>query len=352
MPCSNLSGPYRNMVEATELPQIVQLERNLYGACFALMKQLPARFILDRARAAGLLQHGSAVIETSSGTFALALANVCALRGYHLTIVSDPVIDCSLRRRLEDLGTRVEVVSQPATTGGYQKARLDRMNEIRTELSDAFWPCQYDNPHNPGAYAPCAELLAETLGRIDCLVGTVGSGGSTCGTSHYLRALFPSLQLVGVDTYGSVLFGQSDGKRHLRGLGNSVMPKNLDHSHFDEVHWVGASEAFCATRQLHRIHALYMGGTSGAAYLVARWWAREHCDQTVVVLFPDQGYRYQSTIYNDQWLSEQGLLLSGVPEEPSLVSHPREEAGVQWTRIQWNRRALDEVAGSRPGHPT
>src|SRR5437762_2486083 len=102
---------HRTIVEASELPRIIRLKENLYGACFPLMKQLPARFILDRARAAGLLHPGSTVIETTSGTFGLALAIVCALRDYRLIVVSDPVIDDSLRRRLVDLGADVEIVT-------------------------------------------------------------------------------------------------------------------------------------------------------------------------------------------------------------------------------------------------
>ncbi len=336
--------PHRTVVDATELPRIVRLTGNLYGACFPLMKQLPARFILDRARDAGLLQPGAHVIETTSGTFGLALAIVCALRGYHLTIVSDPVIDDPLKRRLIDLGARVEIVTQPAAVGGLQRARLDRLDELRGARPDSFWPAQYDNAHNVGAYAPFAELLTETLGRVDCIIGTVGSGGSTCGTSRYLRALFPKLTVLGVDTHGSVLFGQPDRKRLLRGLGNSLMPQNLDHRAFDEVHWVTAAEGFQATRVLHQRHALFMGATSGAAYLVAGSWAAQHPDATVVALLPDEGYRYQDTVYNDEWLRGKGLWLPRLPREPLTVSTvPTAES--RWCRIAWNRRSYEEVLG-------
>lgn len=337
-----LRQPHRTIVEASELPRIVRLRENLYGACFPLMKQLPARFILDRAREAGLVRPGSVVIETTSGTFGLALATVCALRDYRLILVSDPVIDDALKRRLTDLGARVEIVTGESTVGGVQQARLDRVTELRAAHPDHFWPAQYDNPHNVGAYAPFAELLTETLGRVDCLVGTVGSGGSMCGTSRYLRALFPRLRTIGIDTHGSVLFGQPDRKRVLRGLGNSLMPRNLDHRCFDDVHWVTASEAFTATRVLHRRHALYMGATSGAAFLVADWWAAAHPDATVVALFPDEGYRYQSTVYNDAWLRMEGLWLSALPPEPDTVTHAG-TAGSRWTRLAWNRRGAEEV---------
>lgn len=332
------------IIDALKLPHLVRLGPNLYGAAFFLMKLLPACFILDCARDAGLLRPGATVIETTSGTFGLALALLCNQRGYRLILVSDPAIDEPLRRRLEELGAQVEIVRDPAPTGGFQRARLDRMAEFQAAYPDHFWPAQYDNDHNPGAYAPLTELLAEAIGQIDCLVGTVGSGGSMCGTSSYLRLLFPHLHAVGVDTHGSVLFGQPDRKRLLRGLGNSLMPRNVDHAAFDEVHWVAASEGFLATRELHRRHALYMGATSGTAYLVARWWAQQHPDASVVVLLPDEGYRYQETVYNDAWLRANDIWLSELPPAPRLVEHPR-QAGPDWSRFLWGRRSYEQVLG-------
>ena len=342
---SNQVAP--TVVESVMLPRIVRLGRNLYGASFFLMKLLPARFILDRARDEGLLQPGSVVIETTSGTFGLALAMLCNLRGYRLFVVSDPAIDPPLQRRLEDLGATVAIVDKPAPVGGYQRARLDRMAEIQAAHPGHFWPSQYANPYNPGAYAPFAELLTESVGQVDCLVGTVGSGGSMCGTSSYLKLLFPRLKVIGVDTHGSVLFGQPDDKKRLlRGLGNSLMPQNLTHSLFDEAHWVSAAEGFAATRALHRKHALYMGPTSGSAYLVARWWAEKNPEATAVVIFPDEGYRYQNTVYNDEWLRANNVWGEDSPREPRLVDHPLEAPGDVWTRINWNQRTYEQVLGA------
>ena len=165
-----------------------------------------------------------------------------------------------------------------------------------------------------------------------------------CGTTDYLRILFPEMTAVGVDTHGSVLFGQPDGKRLLRGLGNSLMPKNLDHTVFDGVHWISAKDGFNATRQLHRRHALFMGPTSGAAYMVARWWAESHPDRLVVAIFPDEGYRYQDTIYNDVWLQENRLLREPLSSEPLQVESPR-LAIDGWAHMKWGRRSYQQVMG-------
>lgn len=335
-----------SFAEALEVPRLTALSPDLVGAAFTLMKLIPARFILDRARAQGSLSPGALVTETTSGTFGLALAILCNLRGYRLHLVSDPAVDPALHRRLDDLGAQVDIVREPAAVGGLQQARLDRLAEVRAANPGHFWPAQYSNPDNPGSYAGLAELLGEAMGKVDCLVGPVGSGGSMCGTSSFLRLAFPGLTTIGVDTHGSVLFGLPDeGKRLLRGLGNSLMPLNLDHRTFDEVHWVTGAEGFLATRQLHRGHAVFAGPTSGAAYMVARWYAQRHPGARVVVLLPDEGYRYQETVYDDAWLRANGARLDRLPEEPVLAAHPSEVAQ-RWTRLAWGRRSYQEVLGS------
>lgn len=333
-----------SIVDAALLPRLVRLAPKFHGAVFDLMKLLPARFILERARDEGAIEPGSVVIETTSGTFGLALAMLCNLHGYRLILVSDPAVEPPLKRRLEDLGARVKIVTEPAPVGGFQRARLDRMAELQAQHPGNFCPSQYSNPHNPGAYAPFAELLTESLGQIDALVGPVGSGGSMCGTTNFLRLLFPEMKAIGVDTHGSVLFGLPDGKRLLRGLGNSLMPSNLTHSAFDEVHWVSAAEGFAATRALHRQHSLYMGPTSGAAYMVAKWWADAHPDAKVVALFPDGGYRYEGTVYDDAWLRANDVACSALPTRPQFIDHPHEVDSV-WAAIDWNKRTYDQILG-------
>jgi cysteine synthase A len=328
---------------ALELPRIVRLGPNLYGAAFTLMKLLPARHILDRADGEGRLEPGTVVIESTSGTFGLALAMECRLRGRPLVLVSDPAVDPRLRRRLRDLGAAVDIVAEPASVGGYQQARLDRLAELRARHPRHFWPAQYSNPDNPGAYDVLAELLTSAIGRVDVLVGPVGSGGSMCGTAAALRAgVGDAVTAVAVDTPGSVLFGQRDAPRWIRGLGNSLMPPNLDHSAFDEVHWVSDREGFAATRALHRRHALYMGPTSGAAWMVASWKARAEPDRRVVVLLPDEGHRYQDTVYDDAWLRRQGLGLRRLPNRPVEVDAP-DDGGPEWSWLRWDRRRFEAV---------
>lgn len=326
-----------------ETPRIVPLSANLHAAQFRLMKLLPARFMLDRAEARGLLKRGSHIVETSSGTFALALAMLSVERGYTLTIVSaTSLMDACFKARLEQLDASVILVEDENRTGN-QGGRLAALHRVPDSRPDAFWPQQYDNPDNPAAYSRLAEILVEKIGRIDCLVGCVGSGGSLCGTATYLRRLFPGLRAIAVDTHNSVLFGHQAGPRLLRGLGNSIVPKNLDHALIDEVHWVGAFQAFAATRDLYRHQAMFVGPTSGAAHLVADWFTRTHPNQTVAVILPDEGYRYQSTVYSDDWLES----LEGWPSvritAPSKILHIAPASEDAWTQFEWSRRLLQNV---------
>jgi len=332
---------------AYQLPRLIRLTPNLYAASFVLMKMIPARYILRRAMADGLLEPETVIVETTSGTFGLALA----MQGVHLdrrvVLVSDPVIDERLYRRLIDLGAEVDRVPAEAgrIAGGFQTARLNRLREIQAAYPSTFCPEQYTNPDNPRSYAVVAELLLESLGQVDCVVGPVGSGGSMCGTVGNLRSVLPDCQAIGVDTHGSVLFGHADAKRELRGLGMSVLPANLDHSIFDGVHWCAPSPAYQATRQLHRRHALFSGPSGGAAYLAARWYAAANPNALTVVMLPDEGYRYQDTVYDDAWLRAAGHLDNALPDEPVEVDDPRRPQG-SWTSYRWGRRSAAEVLGS------
>jgi cysteine synthase A len=137
------------------------------------------------------------------------------------------------------------------------------------------------------------------------------------------------------------LFGQPDRCRELRGLGNSVLAGNLDHTAFDEVHWCPAREAYRATRDLHQRLALFHGPTSGAAVAVARWWAGQNPDARTVVMLPDQGERYVDTVYDDTWLNARPERRCDPGSVPREVDHPTGEE--DWTWIRWGRRHLSDV---------
>ncbi|AUX79010.1 cystathionine beta-synthase/cysteine synthase-like protein (plasmid) [Sinorhizobium fredii] len=336
--------PFSSYSDAYSLPRIIRCGTNLYLAQFAFMKLLPAKYILEQALNRRTLKPDAKVLETSSGTFALGLAVVCREIGLQLEIFTDPVMDRALETRLRSLGAEVFVVTEKAREGGYQRSRLDALHARMTQFGHScFWPRQYETPDNPAAYKDFADQISEMLGAAVTLVGSVGSGGSTCGTIERLRQKSPAARLIGVDTFNSVIFCQPDGERKLRGLGNSLVPKNVKHELYDEVHFISASLAFAATRALHQRHAIFAGPTSGASYVVGHWRARQFPKETVVVICPDEGHRYVEAVYDHEGLkqngsSDQGILL----DAPASEEHPV-TAFPPWNRYFWNRRSREAV---------
>lgn len=339
-------GPVRSGGLALRAPQLIQTLAGLLLVRFSTMKLLPAYGIVLAALLSGRLRPGGTVVATSSGTFALGVAHVCRDLGLGCIVVSDPAIDAPFERKLTMLGAVVDIVAVPAVVGGFQQARLDRVDEWAARMPDAFIADQYGDPANADSYLAVADAIVRAHGPVDMLVGTVGSGGSMSGLAAGLRRHNP-LAATAVDTPGSVLFGLEDAKRELRGLGNSLMPANVLHETFDYVAWIDAPTAYNATLELYRETGAFSGPTSGAAYAVAKWAAREWPGARIAVVLPDDGSRYLESVYNSDWLSPK---LDGfvADAEPRLVSHPREVAPTGMSIMAWDGRSLADVVTVRP----
>lgn len=315
---------------APEVEVYAKLElANLFG-----MKDRVARHAVLEARRIGALAEGAPIIESSSGTMALGVAMVGAALGHPVHVVTDPRIDAISLAKLRALGAVVHVVD--AMTGqGWQGARLARLAELRKSLPGAFWPEQYTNPDNPAAYRALAEELLADLGALDVLVGSVGTGGSLCGSARALRERLPGLRAVGVDSVGSVLFGQPDRPGRLQGgLGNSLLPKNLDRRQVDEVHWLNDREAFTATEDLAREHQIFGGNTSGSVYRVLRQVAESSPPGTRIVgILPDRGDRYAETVYSQAYWAEHGVPAQPIAQAPAVVT-PGTVVD-SWSAVTW-----------------
>ncbi|MGW1197987.1 pyridoxal-phosphate dependent enzyme [Streptomyces sp. NPDC002536] len=300
------------------------------------MKDRVARHIVQEARRLGVLQPGAPVIESSSGTMALGVALVGRSLGHPVHIVTDPRIDPVTLAKLRALGCEVHIV-QAMTSHGWQSARLERLAELMRDLPGAFWPQQYANPDNPGAYRTLAAELLADLGPFDTLVGAVGSGGSLCGSARALKESLPGLRVVGVDCVGSALFGQPDVPQRLQsGLGNSLLPKNLDRPLVDEVHWLNDHEAFAAAWDLAREQQIFAGNTSGSVYRVLGGLAAEAAPGTRIVgIFPDRGDRYADTVYSEEHWA--GHRLEQLPVNPAPEAVAPGETALAWSRMPLQR---------------
>ncbi|WEO98846.1 PLP-dependent cysteine synthase family protein [Streptomyces sp. FXJ1.172] len=297
------------------------------------LKDRAALHMVHAARSRGQLRPGARIVESSSGTLGLGLALAGSAFGHPVTVVTDPGMEPLMSGLLTAYGAEIEVVTEPHPVGGWQQARLSRVEDVLAADPGAWHPNQYDNPDNVAAYAPLARELAVQLDRVDTLVVSVGTGGHSAGTASVLRRLFPGLRLVGVDSTGSTIFGQPAAPRLMRGLGSSVHPRNVAHHLFDEVHWVAARDAVWAARRLARDHYATGGWSVGAVALVARWLARTlPAADRIVAVFPDGPQRYVGTVYDDTYCRDHGLLDHTPADDPDEIGHPGERTVTRWTR--------------------
>jgi len=297
------------------------------------IKDRTALHMVSRARARGDLRPGARIIESSSGTLGLGLALAGMAYGHPVTVVTDPGLEPIIARMLCAYGVQVEQVAEPHPQGGWQQARCDRVAQLLAEDPDAWNADQYNNPDNVGAYRELAAELHAQLGRVDVLVCSVGTGGHSAGVARVLRESNPGMELIGVDTIRSTIFGQPAGPRLMRGLGSSIYPGNVDYPAFNEVHWVAPAEAVWASRTLAATHYASGGWSVGAVALVAGWAARTYpAATTIAAIFPDGPQRYFDTIFNDDYCRQHHLLDAETPTGPLTISHPAETVVDSWTR--------------------
>ncbi|MDF1999855.1 cysteine synthase family protein [Peribacillus simplex] len=304
------------------------------------MKDRVAKNMIMKALQSGRLKIGDPIVESSSGTLALGVALVGTYLGHEVHIITDPRIDELTHKKLKALGAHVHIVDKMGNEGGWQQARLEYLDRFLAEHPTAFWPCQYENPDNPLAYEGLAADLTNEIGKIDFLVGGVGSGGSLCGAAHALKKWNPHLKVIAVDAVGSSIFEQSDIPKRLQGgLGNSLKPKNVDYSIIDDVHWLNDEEAFAWTLELARHEKIFAGNSSGSVYAVGRWLSKQVSpDQNIACIFPDRGDRYVNTIYDESYCREhilQTAYLNLAPERHESIIDVK-----TWSYVQYDRGRL------------
>lgn len=314
------------------------------------IKDRPALHMIRSARRRGELRPGGTIVESTSGTLGLGLALAGAAYGHPVVLVADPGLEPLMCRLLTAYGARLELVTEPHPTGGWQEARRIRVRRLLAELPDAYCPDQYHNPDNVAAYATLAAELIAQLPWTDVLVCSVGTGGHSAGIFRVLRQTFPEVRLVGVDAVGSTIFGQPARPRLMRGLGSSIYPRNVEYAAFSEVHWVNAAEAVHTCRRLAATTQVAGGWSTGAVALVAGWLARTlPADRSIVAVLPDGPWRYTGTVYDDDYCRRHGLLEQAPADEPEEIGHPAEREVTRWTRCT---SVADPLATGAPDAPT
>jgi cysteine synthase A len=271
------------------------------------LKDRPASAIISAAVQSGRLTPGrSVVIESSSGNFAVGLAQACRYFDLALICVVDPRTPSRTIDLLRAFGARVEIVSGDEA-GGYLEARLRRVEQLRCDLPDGFWPDQYGNPLNPGAHhGTVREIIADLDGPPDYLFCATGTCGTLRGCVEVLRGGGHPTRVVAVDAIGSVIFGHPPGRRLIPGHGASVRPALSDPELADRVVHVGDAECVAGCRLLLEREAYLGGGSCGGLVAALLRVAPEiESGARVVLILPDRGERYLDTVYDDRWVDEQ-----------------------------------------------
>ncbi len=252
--------------------------------------------MIEDAERSGQISPETEIIEPTSGNTGIALAMVCAARGYKLTLTMPESMSMERRMLLSALGAKL--VLTPASGG--MGAAISKAQELLAANPDAFVPNQFENQANVEVHrrTTAEEIWRDTDGQVDIVVAGVGTGGTITGTGEVLKGRKSSIRMVAVEpTNSPVLSGGAPGKHLIQGIGAGFIPKILNRQIIDEVIQVEDEAALEMARRSAREEGLLVGISSGAALVAAKELAArpENTGKTIVVILPSSGERYLST---------------------------------------------------------
>jgi cysteine synthase A len=274
------------------------------------VKDRPAYNMIMKGMEAGLVGKETTIVESSSGNFAIGLAQVCAYLGLRLICVVDIKTTVQNVKILEAYGARVDIITEPdPVTGEYLQARLNRIRHIVESIPNTFWPNQYANPNNAGAhYGRTMPEIVEVLGPdIDYVFLATSTCGTLRGCADLIHDRRMATKIVAVDAVGSVIFGHPPGKRLLPGHGAGVIPKLFKPDLADQHVLVSDLDCVIGCRRLVQHEAILAGASSGAIVSAIERLLGEGQiarDARCVAILADRGERYLDTVYSDAWVQE------------------------------------------------
>ncbi len=334
---------YNNILETignTPLVRINKITKDFPATVLAKVEYFnPGQSVKDRmalkmvedAEKEGKLKPGGTIIEGTSGNTGMGLALAAIVKGYKLICTTTDKQSKEKMDILRAVGAEVIVcptnVSAEDPRSYYSVAR-----KLSEEIPNSFYPNQYDNLSNRLAHYESTgpEIWEQTEGKITHFVVGVGTGGCISGIAKYLKEQNPNIKIWGIDTYGSVfkkyhetgIFDEKEIYPYItEGIGEDILPKNVDFDLIDHFEKVTDKDAAVMTRRLAKEEGLFLGNSSGSAMQgILQMKDQLTKDDVVVVLFHDHGSRYVGKIYNDDWMRERGFLDREKPKASQLIS--------------------------------
>ena len=277
------------------------LQAEIYGKCefFNPLSSVKDRIgvsMLDAAEKAGLVDTHTVIVEPTSGNTGIALAFVCAARGYRLILTMPDSMSIERRKLLRFLGA--ELVLTPAAEG--MSGSIHKAEELARQHPKAFIPQQFQNPANPDIHrrTTANEIWDDTDGRVDILISGVGTGGTITGVGEVIKQRKSSFRAVAVEPRTSnVLSGGQPGRHGIQGIGAGFVPAILNTGIIDEIVTVSDEDALATARRVGREEGIPCGISSGAAVWAALQVGarRESAGKLIVVILPSSAERYLST---------------------------------------------------------
>lgn len=294
------------------------LQHNLLGKCEFLnpggsVKDRIAFHMVAKAEASGKLKPGSVIVEATAGNTGIGLALVAMLKGYKLIVVMSQKVSKDKVKMLESLHAEV-VITPSGKTSDDPEHFMNQAKAIAAE-HNGWLADQFNNPSNVEAHYETTgpEIWEQTAGAVDVLVAGVGTGGTLSGTGRYLKEKNPDLKIVLADPVGSLLSDFVNGEKKsqsgsyvVEGIGQDFVPGNFDLSLVDACFQVSDEQSIRTAEQLLQTEAMFVGSSSGCIANAAL----RYCEQlpgkgkNVVVILPDGGRGYMSTIYDTTWLEQ------------------------------------------------
>jgi cysteine synthase A len=260
------------------------------------IKDRIAASMIQAAETEGAICDHTLIVEPTSGNTGIALAFICAAKGYRLCLTMPDTMSKERQKLLKHLGA--DLVLTPGSMG--MKGAIEKAYEISTSGKDIFMPNQFKNPANPRIHreTTAEEIWKDTEGNVDLLVAGVGTGGTITGVAQVIKSRRPTFEAIAVEPADSpVLSGGQAGPHKIQGIGAGFIPEVLDQSIIDEVMQVTNKNAFETARALSGTEGILCGISSGAAVWAALQKAKmdKYENKTIVVILPSTGERYIST---------------------------------------------------------